>query len=551
MALLDRASGGCKSPQEAHLWPLRTMADSRPSGRKGIPIRMPGARTRMPPAPEYVPGMPLPRAEPSEAETTETIEGALARVSVRMGMVSAAEAAGSTSSGLGLDATDEVHVPSSTEQVAAHATAAGSRSGVFTDDGARGAGIASSVPAEADTEMAPARPAAAKPVACLVIGMAGSGKTTLMKALSDHLAAAGQVPYLINSDPAVAHVPYVANIDIRDAVNYKQVMKQYGLGPNGGILTSLNLFATKFDQVLELCIKRSQEVSHILVDTPGQIEAFTWSASGQIITEALASEFPTCVLFVVDIPRSNAPRTFMSNMLYACSILYKTRLPIVVALNKSDVESGEAQLSWMEDFEQFQEALDNDTDVTYASTLTRSMSLVLDEFYSGLTAVPVSAATGSGLGDLAAAIVAAAEEYETGYAAEVQASKAARAAKTDVDRAAGLARLKADVEGVATDHLGPAAETHLTTADVAAVGAELESSVGPDITARAADGAPAANARSQLMREAPEMGVMANGVRQPGWEPDEAELEAEAVSAAAEAELAQALGPTPANHPPE
>ena len=32
-------------------------------------------------------------------------------------------------------------------------------------------------------------------------------------------------------------------------VKYKEVMKQYGLGPNGGILTSLNLFATRFDQV--------------------------------------------------------------------------------------------------------------------------------------------------------------------------------------------------------------------------------------------------------------------------------------------------------------
>jgi len=26
-------------------------------------------------------------------------------------------------------------------------------------------------------------------------------------------------------------------------------MKQYGLGPNGGILTASNLFATRFDQV--------------------------------------------------------------------------------------------------------------------------------------------------------------------------------------------------------------------------------------------------------------------------------------------------------------
>jgi GTPase SAR1 family protein len=56
-------------------------------------------------------------------------------------------------------------------------------------------------------------------------------------------------PYVINLDPACYEVPYPANIDIRDTVNYKEVMKQYGLGPNGGIVTSLNLFATKFDQV--------------------------------------------------------------------------------------------------------------------------------------------------------------------------------------------------------------------------------------------------------------------------------------------------------------
>jgi GTPase SAR1 family protein len=370
--------------------------------------------------------------------------------------------------------------------------------------------------------------------------MAGSGKTTLMKALSDHLAEAMQVPYLINSDPAVAHVPYVANIDIRDAVDYKQVMKQYGLGPNGGILTSLNLFATKFDQVLDLCTKRSQEVTHILVDTPGQIEAFTWSASGQIITEALASEFPTCVLFVVDIPRSNAPRTFMSNMLYACSILYKTRLPIVIALNKSDVESGEDQLSWMADFEEFQAALDNDTDVTYASTLTRSMSLALDEFYSGLAAVPVSAATGAGLGDLASAILAAAEEYETGYAAEMRAARAAKTAQAETDRAAGLARLKADVDGVAPAP-GAAAGPHLTAADVASVGGASASSVGAGITAalESVEGGAGGTEelRETLMREAPEMGVMANGVRQPGWEPDAGEVAAAAEDAALRASL--------------
>lgn len=53
----------------------------------------------------------------------------------------------------------------------------------------------------------------------------------------------------MNLDPAVMTLPYAANIDIRDTVKYKEVMKQYNLGPNGGIVTSLNLFATKFDEV--------------------------------------------------------------------------------------------------------------------------------------------------------------------------------------------------------------------------------------------------------------------------------------------------------------
>ena len=67
-------------------------------------------------------------------------------------------------------------------------------------------------------------------------------------------------------------------------------MKQYSLGPNGAIITSLNLFSTKFEQVVELIEKRANECEYVLLDTPGQIEVFTWSASGSIITETLVSE---------------------------------------------------------------------------------------------------------------------------------------------------------------------------------------------------------------------------------------------------------------------
>ena len=146
--------------------------------------------------------------------------------------------------------------------------------------------------------------------------MAGSGKTSLIQRLNSHLHAKKTSPYIINLDPAVTHVPYSPNIDIRDTVKYKNVMKEYNLGPNGAILTACNLFATRFDQVMGLLEKpRATPLDYVITDTPGQIEIFTWSASGQIITELMASSFPTLIAYVIDTPRCLNPQTFMSNML--------------------------------------------------------------------------------------------------------------------------------------------------------------------------------------------------------------------------------------------
>jgi len=138
-----------------------------------------------------------------------------------------------------------------------------------------------------------------KPTTLIVMGMAGSGKTTFVQRLTASLNMANQErpPYVINLDPAVADLQFPTNIDIRDTVKYKEVMKQYGLGPNGAIMTSLNLFSTKFDQVLELIDKRQDQIDNIIIDTPGQIEVFTWSASGRLLLSTARELF---ICFRVD-----------------------------------------------------------------------------------------------------------------------------------------------------------------------------------------------------------------------------------------------------------
>ena len=284
-----------------------------------------------------------------------------------------------------------------------------------------------------------------KPVVVLTMGMAGSGKTTFVQRCIAHLheraaqqvggddGAASELPYVVNLDPAVTHVPYEANIDIRDTVHYKELMSQYGLGPNGGLLTAVNLFATKFDQVMELCERRAagesgatssdgeaegssgggEAINYIIGDTPGQIEVFTWSASGQIFAESFASQFPTCIAFVMDTPKCTEPRTFMSNMLQACSVLYKYKLPMILVYNKCDISRHEFAVDWMKDFENYQEAISTDT--SYAASLSRSLSLVLEDFYGNMPTVGVSSQTGSGMDEFFKLVDASVDEYNESY----------------------------------------------------------------------------------------------------------------------------------------
>ena len=84
-------------------------------------------------------------------------------------------------------------------------------------------------------------------------------------------------------------------------------MKEFKLGPNGAILTALNLYTAQPEKIvgaIEGVMKQFEgEANTFLIDIPGQIEVFTWSSSSLILTSAIATLMPVKIVYVVDAPR--------------------------------------------------------------------------------------------------------------------------------------------------------------------------------------------------------------------------------------------------------
>ena len=248
-----------------------------------------------------------------------------------------------------------------------------------------------------------------KTINLIVLGMAGSGKTTFVQKLEEEIANKDQESYIINLDPAVMDTLYEPNLDIRDTVKYKEVMVSNNLGPNGAILTCLNLFSTNIDKVISI-LENKTDLDFIVTDTPGQLEVFSWSASGKLISDSFSLLFPSILIYIIDMPRCSNPNTFSSNMLYALSIMYKMKLPLLIAFNKVDIAKDSKVIEWMNDYDSLQKVLKKKDD--YMSTFSSSLSLLLVEFYKTIKYVKVSSKTGEGFDELIKKCVEIRDKYQ-------------------------------------------------------------------------------------------------------------------------------------------
>ncbi len=172
-------------------------------------------------------------------------------------------------------------------------------------------------------------------------GPAGSGKTTLVSSYSSWLRRELFMKVgIINLDPGIEKLPYEPVFDIREWFTIRDIMLKYGLGPNGAFLKASELLAERIGDVLsQPPFSDIYEWDIILIDTPGQMEAFIFRPASNVFFDALTKLGNPVMVFIID---ASAIKTLSDAVtLWFLGILTqaKTGIVVVPVINKIDEAS--------------------------------------------------------------------------------------------------------------------------------------------------------------------------------------------------------------------
>ncbi len=255
------------------------------------------------------------------------------------------------------------------------------------------------------------------PVFLYIVGTAGSGKSTLTGSLREWMIAQGYEAITVNLDPGADELPYTPDIDIRHYVNLADVMDEFGLGPNGAQVAAADLVALNLEPIKEAVEEMTD--GFILVDTPGQIELFTFRQSTKQIIDSLWPE-RSAILFLFDPFLSSTPNGFITLQMLFATTRFRFDLPMTGALTKIDLleEDKMAEiLSWI-----------NHPDILYDTAMSKSASMekemglvvfrMLEEMSASGNLIPVCSADSYGMPDIynyLQQLFIGGEDVETGF----------------------------------------------------------------------------------------------------------------------------------------
>ncbi|XP_062563646.1 GPN-loop GTPase 3 [Armigeres subalbatus] len=190
----------------------------------------------------------------------------------------------------------------------------------------------------------------------LVMGPAGSGKSTYCATMQRHGYDDKRLIKVVNLDPAAETFEYQPFIDIRDLIQLDDAMEDEELhyGPNGGLVFCIEYLLENPDWLRnQLCGVDNDEDEegvadgieepdddYILFDMPGQIELYTHLKAGQQLAKLLESwNFRLCSVFLVDSQFMIDGAKFLSGTMAALSVMVNMELPHVNILSKMDLLS--------------------------------------------------------------------------------------------------------------------------------------------------------------------------------------------------------------------
>ncbi len=231
------------------------------------------------------------------------------------------------------------------------------------------------------------------------IGSAGSGKSSLTGAFSGWMQHKGYDAITINLDPGVENAPYIPDVDIRDWIRLGEIMKEYGVGPNGAQVIAADMLALNIDEMKEII--QSFETEYAIFDTPGQMELFVLRQSGKFLIDAIGAG-QSMISFLYDPVISKNPSGFIALMLQAASVHVRFNVPFISLLTKSDLladEELEKIMDWNSDLMGLEQAIHEEVPTVHTQLSIEFLS-ALRSFGAGQAMFPVSSTYGSGMDDI-------------------------------------------------------------------------------------------------------------------------------------------------------
>ncbi|KAL9890859.1 GPN-loop GTPase 3-like isoform 2-T2 [Glossina fuscipes fuscipes] len=188
----------------------------------------------------------------------------------------------------------------------------------------------------------------------IVIGPAGSGKSTYCTYMQRLAQDSKRLIEVVNLDPAAEHFDYQPAIDIRDLIQLDDAMEDEELryGPNGGLVFCLEFLIENQEWLKSQLIgadpdnelSTDPDDDYILFDMPGQIELFTHLTMGKKLVQLLESwNFRICTVFLVDSQFMIDGAKFLSGTMAALSVMANLEMPHVNVLTKMDLLSKSAR----------------------------------------------------------------------------------------------------------------------------------------------------------------------------------------------------------------